>query len=93
LALTQIWKYQVELHGETLLKMPKGAKVLSVQNKDKTINLWAQVVDGPCEERLFHTFLTGEDFLDPENYTFLATVQIGWYVAHVFEKAIKSPQG
>jgi hypothetical protein len=67
--------------------MPKGAKILSVQNQNKAITLWAQVCDGPCDDRVFHAFVTGGDFLDPENYTFLATVQIGWYVAHVFEKA------
>lgn len=87
-----IWKYQIDVKTNTLLKMPKGAIVLSVQNQHETICLWAQVDPNhsEIEERLFQVFGTGATLPEEEEFTkriHIDTVQMlkGSLVLHVFE--------
>jgi hypothetical protein len=87
-----IWKFPLPSHGGASVKMPKGARILSVQNQGEHPTLWAMV--NPSEQvekehRHFFVAMTGHPLgrhVDAHD-TFLGTVQLaeGAFVAHVFE--------
>lgn len=82
-----IWKFNLRTHGAKRVSMPKGARVLSVQNQGGAMVLWALVnPSAPEAERTFYSAMTGEPF-DAEKLEFIGTVQFnnGEFVAHVFE--------
>jgi hypothetical protein len=81
-----IYKYVI---GGPKVIMPKGAKVLSVQNQGDEITLWALVDpdEAFAESRFFAIVGTGQNFPYAANMQFIGTVQVGSYVFHVFEVA------
>ena len=83
-----IWKYELQVQGTQIIKMPLGHEILSIQIQHDVITMWAKV-DKMTKERpvKIHMFGTGHDL--PEFYTgdFLSTVQDGSFVWHFFEDA------
>ena len=87
--MKKIWKYPIKDTGTTEWKMPKGAKILSVQNQRGCISMWVEVdfSENEYESRSFVLIPTGLIAYDATNKTYLATVQMhdGYTVMHVFE--------
>jgi hypothetical protein len=80
-----IWKFKIE--GHTVLRLPKGAKILSVLEQFGDVNMWVLVnPTGEQETRRFSVFTTGDD-IHFENLEFVGTVKLhdGRYMVHVFE--------
>lgn len=83
-----IWKFSLPVRAEpTMLAMPIGARILSVQTQQEEIRLWALV--DPAEDREARRFLvvaTGQAF-DRCGKTYLGTVQTGGGVRvfHIWE--------
>lgn len=84
-----IWKFPVKVDDLFELVMPKGARVLSVQNQG--INgpqMWA-IVDSkaPTERRRFRIFGTGHPMGGDEALDYVGTFQAsgGALVWHLFE--------
>lgn len=81
-----IWKFEVPIiNTATVLKMPVGAKALTVQMQGHKPCLWAEVSPGsPTEDRMFAWFGTGHQL--PERLmTYIGTVQQECYVWHLYE--------
>lgn len=81
-----IYKYKLQ-PGRTVLDMPDGAKVLTVQTQGDDVCLWALVEPNkPTTRRFFDVYGTGHQMpADPGAY--VATFQMGGsaLVWHVFE--------
>lgn len=81
-----IWKYRVAT--KTVLQIPKGGRVLSVDEQNGDIYIW--VLANPNAEKEDRTFLvygTGHDIPDNPMW-FVGTVQLmgGKLVFHIFEE-------
>lgn len=79
--------HKFTLHKETTLTLPIGAEVLSVGPQGNCLRMWVKVgTDLPTEERVFHTFATGESMADDKLFVFIgrATTPTGLEF-HVFE--------
>jgi hypothetical protein len=86
--MNAIYKYAINLDPGTPQKfdMPKGAKILSVQDQRDILTLWALVDDETIEREIKRVvvFGTGQSFSDfPRRY--ISTIQVGSFVWHVFE--------
>lgn len=82
----KIYKYTVKIVDEQKIEMPKNAIILDCQLQNTFfISMWAIVdPDAETEHRVFEIIGTGNDVsLRPRNY--IATVNTGIYVWHVFE--------
>ena len=82
-----IWKFTLKA-GETMLRMPAGAQVLTVQEQHGQPQLWAMVEPlMPKVDRLFRIYGTGHEILAGAR-TYIDTFQIegGASVFHVFEE-------
>ncbi len=92
MTLQVIWKFPVPVRAEpTMVAMPIGARILSVQTQREEICIWALVdPDEDREERRFLVVATGQTF-DPTGMDYLGTVQIngGIRIFHVWEIASK----
>lgn len=91
----KIYKYQLEITDRQTLKLPFGAKILSVETQtsggitDTRIVLYALVdPDAIVEERIFIIHGTGHPMEPQEiNYPFIGTVSVGGVLMfHVFEE-------
>jgi len=84
----RIFKYKMT-GNEVSIKMPLGARFLSVQCQFDEICLWMQVPDGAKieVERRFVAIGTGHQF-DERGLQYLGTVQQaeGRLIWHIFEK-------
>ncbi len=80
-----IWKFLVK---DGVVRMPRSGQILSVQRQgEEEINCWALVdPNEPAEDRHLRIYGTGHPVPD-EPGTYLATVQDGSFVWHVFEHA------
>lgn len=89
--MNRIYKYQFLSTGKQTLTMPLGSKIVSIQMQHHYITVWAIVDrDQPDESRYFWILDTGEQIFEPSGETklyYLATVQAGQMVWHVFEEA------
>lgn len=88
MASQRIWKYVLPVTDYPSILMPEHSQVLSVQNQNGEITLWAVVdPDKPMTIRKFHIVGTGNKTnIDGEK--FLGTVQCFPFVWHIFEKPI-----
>ena len=82
-----IWKYRLGTSVENI-KMPRDAKILSVEVQYDSIAIWA-IVD-PEEILVVRNFLvigTGH-FLEEElfDFPFIGTVLLGTFVFHIFDE-------
>jgi hypothetical protein len=84
----RIFKYPIEVKDKQVVSMPRGAQVLSVQMQNGKLTVWAlcPAATAVHESRTFHVFGTGHDLPEAaDSRTFVATVQDGNYVWHIFE--------
>ena len=85
--MVTIHKYQFEIADKVLIKMPEGARVLSVQVQNDTPTIWAMVVtESKPVMREFRVYGTG-NAVDTFaiNGTYLGTIQHIGFVWHIFE--------
>lgn len=86
-----IWKVQLKADiGRQAIKMPRGAKILSVQDQCGNLCLWAEVdTEEPAETRNIRIYGTGHEVRT--RYTsrleYIATIQLfgGSFVLHIYE--------
>lgn len=84
----KVYKYQLELKSHQVIEMPKGSQILTFQEQNGILTLWA-IVDTEefkTEEREISIYATGytiPDKCDVSNW--IGTVQVGSLVWHVFE--------
>ncbi len=96
-----IYKYPLQIVDQQTLYLPKGAELLSVQEQDRQLMLWAIVdLSAPVEPRLFSVYGTGNSFYsDTMRARYIGTAQIQvipgvgatnpmMAVWHVFEEPI-----
>ena len=90
MATQTIYKYPLQVDDETTIKMPLGAKILTVQEQGGVPCIWALVNDSvPKKERTFLLLGTGQRCEDlricESNY--IGTFQLagGRFVGHLFE--------
>jgi len=82
-----IYKYQLPLMQYTSVRLPHGAEVISIQDQGGMLQLWALVHTDNTETQDRHFVILGTGF-QCGNYElgpFIATVQQGGYVWHIFE--------
>jgi hypothetical protein len=85
--LRKIFKYELHSTGLVRIQMHEGANVLSVQNQNGTLVLWAVVdITAPKVEYEFYVAMTGA-LLPNEKLLYHGTAQSqhGSFVLHVFE--------
>lgn len=83
-----IYKYPLGYRNLFMqLQLPIGAEILSVQYQNEGMYLWAVVESRAVVElRSFYILGTGMEVPNHVNLKFIATVQQGAYVWHVFEE-------
>lgn len=86
-----IWKYTITPDDIIKISMPKDAEILSVQNQNGQIQMWALVYpDNDLETRYFEVYGTGHDIHVDMGIVrkFIGTFQInmGSLVFHLFER-------
>ena len=82
-----IWKYGIPARV-TVLDMPSGAEILTIQMQGADLCLWALVDPAQSTEtRKFHAYRTGDTAPDSaERYVGTALASDGSRVWHVFEE-------
>lgn len=84
-----VFKYRIPIGDYVELKLPKGAKILSVAAQNDEPFLWALVNPNmPWETRLFRFAGTGHPITEPpERLQFISTFQMrhGSLIFHFFE--------
>lgn len=83
--MKKVYEYGLKF-GHNSLALPEGAKVLTAQEQGGGIKMWILVHPEVTRmvERVFRVYGTGEEMpMNPGTY--IATVQLGWTVWHVFE--------
>ncbi len=86
--MRRVFKYAVPDKNYFSLNLPKGAKILTVQEQGDELQLWALVEENaPNEIRSFCFVGTGHCVKDFDNLVYINTVQRsrGGYVYHLFE--------
>lgn len=85
----RIFKYIVPANGP--IELPAEAQILTVAMQQERMMMWALVDDeAPKEERRFIVFGTGE-VIPRGNFQWIATVQDGNFVWHLFEIKLVRP--
>lgn len=80
-----IFKYPLTRSTSQKVSMPEGAVILTAQMQGGTLCLWAKVKpDNEPTMRRIRIFGTGQYFTGEPSY--IATVQDGQFVWHVFEE-------
>lgn len=87
----QIWKFPILNIESSVIRMPEGAEILTIQVQDKKPCIWALVnPENEKESRIFEIYGTGHDInCDSEiKRKYINTFQLsgGMYVFHVFER-------
>lgn len=87
----KIFKYPLQIATTQSVFMPEGAKILSIQTQFDQVCIWAMVdEDKRPTQRFFQIIGTGQGF--DTNRKYLATVQQGSFVWHIFEIGVVWPQ-
>lgn len=87
MSMKEIWKFPCSAVYKNEIKMPEGARFLHAGlDPQNTLCVW-MLVDptAPPEIRHFYSYGTGWD-VDP-GQQYLATVNVGQYMWHLFEDA------
>ena len=87
-----IWKYPIML-GTTIVEMPFGSKILSVQVQNDIPNIWILAESWEAERkyryepRRFEVLPTGLSFNNKTGMLYVGTFQLdnGNFVGHLFE--------
>lgn len=85
-----IYKYTLVDSGNPVpVRMPKGAEVLSIQFQRDALCLWALInVGAEMETRRFRVIGTGWHDIKVDRSDYIATVQDGNLVWHIFEEVV-----
>jgi hypothetical protein len=84
----KIYKYPFEVQNDVVIKMPKGANPLTVQEQNGLPYIWA-IVD-PKNDEIFYNFRivgTGQEIcFDLLDYKYFGTFQLvhGKFIGHMF---------
>lgn len=83
----KIYKYDVPLGDEFTVRMPKGAKILCIQNQHDFPRMWAEVDSGQLSELRYFVIQGTGHVMREGNLAYVGTFQIhqGDLVFHVFE--------
>lgn len=87
-----IWRYELKLIGNQIIKMPANSIILSVHVKDNLPHIWA-IVDPTesKEDRFFEFFPTGKNLYETlGDLKYLGTVLLNndSLVFHLFERIV-----
>jgi hypothetical protein len=75
IVMKKIFKFQLEITDRQVIEMQKEARILSLQNQNDTLTLWALVdPEKPKVKRYFQVFGTGH-LIQDEIGDYLGTVQ------------------
>ena len=90
--MATIYKYPVPVYDYVRVRMPVGARILTVQVQNGTPCIWALVNADPfalSEDRVFRLFGTGHNVPDGDALTYVGTYQMnsGALVFHLFEES------
>ena len=82
----RIWKYQIPIADDFRLKMPDGARILTVQIQEGGPCIWA-VEDPEAVPRIYHFRIvgTGHEF-STEGWIYIGTFQSPPFVWHLLVK-------
>lgn len=82
-----IWKFAIPIDDVAEISMPAAAEILSIQMQGGMLTAWAIVHEGSENAtRRFYVVGTGNPLPTPAwSSRFLATVQDGAFVWHVFD--------
>ena len=83
-----IWKFPLSSMDVNYIKMPEGAKILTVQTQMETPCIWALVnPTAQMTQRVFRTVGTGHDLPEQNPHNYIGTFQLmaGQLVFHLFE--------
>lgn len=83
---TAVYKFPIALDERSSVRMPRGAKILSVGMRGPQMFAWTLVEKGRTDtvERRFSIFGTGHTIPDDHIGVFVGTVLDGPYVWHIF---------
>ena len=84
--MLKIYKYELAISRGQNFRLPVDAKVLTAQMQHGALCIWVQLDDrGVCDQlRIFDVYGTGHDMMADSRY--IATVQDGSFVWHVYER-------
>jgi hypothetical protein len=81
-----IWKFGLELTEVQTIYMPEGADILSVQNQNGSLCIWALLSPtAPKVGRHFKVIGTGHKIETLADHKWIATVIQDQFVWHIFE--------
>jgi hypothetical protein len=84
-----IWKFEIAIVAPGLIRMPKGAEILTVQTQHGVPCVWA-IVDPQAEkeDRYFEILGTGQPVYEGEEVdrAYVGTFQQPPFVWHLFER-------
>ena len=84
----RIFKYPLVVTDDQTVGIPGGSRILSVDNQNGVLTLWAMVnTDRPVEPRHIRIVGTGHEIADKAaaSLEFIGTVLMDPFVWHVFE--------
>lgn len=88
--MTTIWKFPLEITDTQQINVPVGTTFISSQFQNGVLCLWGIVnPDNILVQRTIDIIGTGNPFRHPYTSKFIATVQQGPLVWHIFEKINK----
>jgi len=80
-----VWKYPLEITDEQIVRLPVGVQILDVQQQGQGLMMWV-LVDKLIEAENFTIFITETGHDVPRHRKYIATVQTGPLVWHVWLK-------
>lgn len=87
--MTTIWKFPIPLVNPAMIRMPKGAVILTVQRQSDQACLWA-IVDSEAEKEVRYFIIegTGNPIHEEAGVSrrYIGTFQAPPFVWHVFER-------
>jgi hypothetical protein len=81
----KIYKYVIQIKDRFKLILPERSKILSVQLQNDIPTLWAAITDHSTIPYHFAIYGTGHEMDDKLYHKFISTLQIGCFVAHIFQ--------
>jgi hypothetical protein len=86
----KVFKYSFEINDVITLDLPKDSEILSAQIQNGIPCMWVLVEEkAPLKKRTFKLFNTGVQIKEPGMLDYVATIQNGAIVFHIFEELIK----
>ena len=82
----RIYKFKLDIEDMRLVRMPKGAKILSVQNQREEVCIWAEV-DPDAHQTIRRIAIHGTGHTVTPGGQFVGTFQLsgGDFVGHVYD--------